>query len=424
MPKMLAQHSTMPSHSSVISSATRYRVSPACPGHRHLPPLVLDNNIDRLIVSDLIALGTVMAVAACGGPHIEMKGGRIDATAAGPSGVPEPETDISDTLTDFSNAGFVTDDAITLTACGHTMGGVHHSTFPQAVPASAVSSTNTDGRIVFDETVAVFDIDTVNDYVHGTGDKGGPLVTTTNKTVNSDYRIYNSDNNGTITRLSQSASYFEGQCADIFQRMIETIPGGVSLTTAVDPTSTTNLRPYDISLNVNWQGSMTLTGYFRVRTFHAQKYKFPDANLNSTFKSPEPPLPRVPCRKFYHALFIPFQIASEADRFKASPSSTAPGQQPKRPSRPQYHPRTPETAYGGPPIPTPSPSPSKPASASQASKSPAKISPSKTPCSRSQPSRLSLPPLQLSPQVPLSTPSRRIRSTRLSLTSQVLLQHR
>ena len=279
------------------------------PWLRTSSPLVLDNNIDRSIVSDLIALGTVMAVAACGGPHIEMKGGRIDATAAGPTGVPEPETDISDTLTDFSNAGFVTDDAITLTACGHTMGGVHHSTFPQAVPASAVSSTNTDGRIVFDETVAVFDIDTVNDYVHGTGDKGGPLVTTTNKTVNSDYRIYNSDNNGTMTRLSQSASYFEGQCADVFQRMIETIPGGVSLTTAVDPTSTTNLRPYDISLNVNWQGSMTLTGYFRVRTFHAQIYNLPDAKLNSTFKSPEPPLPRVPCRKFYHSLMIPFQIA-------------------------------------------------------------------------------------------------------------------
>ncbi len=219
-----------------------------------------------------------MAVASCGGPHIEMKAGRVDATAAGPSGVPEPETDISDTLTDFSNAGFVTDDAITLTACGHTMGGVHHSTFPQAVPASAVSSTNTDGRVAFDETVAVFDIDTVTDYVKGTGDKGGPLVTTTNKTVNSDYRIYNSDNNSTMTRLSQSASYFAGQCSDIFQRMIETIPGGVTLTAAVDPTSTTNLRPYGVSLNINWKGAMTLSGYFRVRTIHAQTYSFLDVD--------------------------------------------------------------------------------------------------------------------------------------------------
>ena len=217
-------------------------------------------------MSDLIALGTVMAVGACGGPHIEMKGGRVDATAAGPSGVPEPETDIQDTLDDFSNAGFVTDDAITLTACGHSMGGVHRSTFPQVVPASAVSSTNTDGRLAFDETVSVFDYDIVNDYVHGTGDQGGPLVTTANKTVNSDYRIYNSDSNGTMTRLAASADYFASQCSDIFQRMIETVPGGVTLTTAVDPTSTTNLRPYGIALNVDWKGDMNLTGSLRVRT--------------------------------------------------------------------------------------------------------------------------------------------------------------
>ena len=216
-------------------------------------------------MSDLIALGTVIAVGACGGPHIEMKGGRVDATAAGPSGVPEPETDISDTLVDFSNAGFNTDDGITLTACGHTMGGVHRSSFPQVVPASSVSSTNTDGRVSFDETVAVFDVDTVNDYVQGTGDKGGPLVTTTNKTVNSDYRLYTSDSNATITRLSASASYFESQCADIFQRMIETVPGSVDLTTAVDPTTTTNLRPYNVNLNVNWAGTETITGNFRVR---------------------------------------------------------------------------------------------------------------------------------------------------------------
>ena len=207
-----------------------------------------------------------MAVGNCGGPHIEMKGGRVDATEAGPTGVPEPETGIQDTLTDFSNAGFVTDDAITLTACGHTMGGVHRAQFPQVVPASSVSSTNTDGRVAFDETVSTFDVSVVSDYVKGTGTKGGPLVTTTNSTVNSDFRIYNSDNNGTMSRLSQSADYFSGQCSDIFQRMLETIPGGVTLTSAVDPTSSTNLKPYGVTLDVNWKGDMTLAGNFRVRS--------------------------------------------------------------------------------------------------------------------------------------------------------------
>lgn len=262
-------------------------------------------SIDRSIVSDLIALGTVMAVGACGGPHIEMKGGRVDATAAGPTGVPEPETDLQDTLDELSNAGFNGDDIITLTACGHSMGGVHHSSFPQVVPASAVTSTNLDGRIVFDETVAVFDFDTVTDYVHGTGDKGGPLVTTTNKTVNSDYRLYNSDSNSTMTRLAGSASYFAGQCSAIFQRMIETIPGGVTLTTAVDPTTSTNLKPYGIALSVNWAGTMTLTGNFRVRTLPAPIRDVPDTDLDSTSKSLEPPLPRAPWRRSFHAHIIP-----------------------------------------------------------------------------------------------------------------------
>lgn len=254
----------------------------------------LATSINHPTVSDLIALGTVMAVGACGGPHIGMKSGRIDATAAGPTGVPEPETSIQDTLTDFSNAGFVTDDAITLTACGHTMGGVHRAQFPQAVPASAVTSTNTDGRVAFDETVNTFDVGVVNDYVSGTGTKGGPLVTTANKTVNSDFRIYNSDNNGTMSRLSQSASYFSGQCSSIFQRMIETVPGSVKLSPVVDPTSTTNLKPYGIALSIDWKGAMTLTGYFRVRPIYYLSCKFIDTDYEtSTYKSPAPPLPQV-----------------------------------------------------------------------------------------------------------------------------------
>ena len=263
------------------------------PWRTNLHILRLQTSIDHVIVSDLIALGTVMAVGSCGGPHIGMKTGRVDATAAGPSGVPEPETNIQDTLTDFSNAGFVTDDAITLTACGHTMGGVHHSTFPQVVPDSAVSSTNTDGQVAFDETVSAFDVGVVSDYVGGTGTKGGPLVTTSNATVNSDFRIYSSDSNGTMTRLSQSASYFSGQCSAIFERMLETVPGSVSLSPKVDPTSTTNLKPYGVALDIDFDGNMNLTGYFRVCTFYYHISTISDSDFNSISKSPEPPLPQV-----------------------------------------------------------------------------------------------------------------------------------
>jgi len=121
-----------------------------------------------------------------------------------------------------------------------------------------------DGRVAFDETVDSFDFSTVTDYVNSTGDKGGPLVTTTNATVQSDLRLYESDQNATMQRLSQSETYFASQCSSLFQRMIDTVPSGVRLINpAVDPTTTTNLKPFGVTLNVDWAGSMTLSGSFR-----------------------------------------------------------------------------------------------------------------------------------------------------------------
>ena len=69
----------------------------------------------------MIALSVVMSVGGCGGPHIPLRGGRIDATQAGVFGVPEPETDLEQTLEEFFGAGFNQSDAIALKACGHTM---------------------------------------------------------------------------------------------------------------------------------------------------------------------------------------------------------------------------------------------------------------------------------------------------------------
>lgn len=83
------------------------------------------------VVSDLIALSVVMAVGACSGPQIPLRGGRIDATEGGEFGVPEPESSIEDTLNRFQLAGFNQRDSIVLTACGHTMGSVHNGGFPQ-----------------------------------------------------------------------------------------------------------------------------------------------------------------------------------------------------------------------------------------------------------------------------------------------------
>jgi catalase (peroxidase I) len=108
-------------------------------------------------VSDIIALGTVSSISSCGGPQLVYSGGRIDATAAGADGVPEPETGITDTLSRFSGAGFNQSEAIKLTVCGHTVGSVHHAGFPQVVPVSAVRPDNTQGGINFDSTGFVYD---------------------------------------------------------------------------------------------------------------------------------------------------------------------------------------------------------------------------------------------------------------------------
>jgi hypothetical protein len=63
----------------------------------------------------------------CGSRILPFRAGRIDATSAGSTtGVPAPETALDETLTFFERAGFDKVDAIGLTACGHTMGSVHH----------------------------------------------------------------------------------------------------------------------------------------------------------------------------------------------------------------------------------------------------------------------------------------------------------
>ena len=89
----------------------------------------------KVSMADLLAISVSLSVGNCGGPQIPVRGGRIDATDAGPFGVPAPETDLETTLGFFANAGFNQVDSIGLTACGHTMGSVHHV---RSIPLSAL----------------------------------------------------------------------------------------------------------------------------------------------------------------------------------------------------------------------------------------------------------------------------------------------
>ncbi|KAJ7592204.1 heme peroxidase [Mycena floridula] len=213
-------------------------------------------------MADLIALGVVMSIGGCSDPsvHIPLRTGRVDATEGGDFGVPEPETGIEETLEQFSQAGFGPSDAIGLTACGHSMGAVHNGGFPQVVNSSAVTPNNTGGGVHFDATPDVFDIDVVNEYLSGTGQRGGPLVTTPNVTVRSDLRIYTSDNNATMRRLASSAK-FVSTCVNLFSRMLDTVPATTTLSDAIVPNA---VKPVNVSLNLDSTGNVIFSGYVRL----------------------------------------------------------------------------------------------------------------------------------------------------------------
>ncbi|KUJ14226.1 heme peroxidase [Mollisia scopiformis] len=215
----------------------------------------------KVSMADLVALSVTMSVGSCGGPQIPVRGGRIDATEAGPFGVPAPDTDLPTTLQYFANSGFNQVDSIGLTACGHTMGSVHHGGFPTVVGPQAVANNNIAGGIHFDSTVAVFDPVVVTEYLNSTGQAGGPLVTSFNVSSRSDLRLYESDNNATMIELAQQGEGFLHTCSTLLQRMVETVPSNVVLSDVVSPIE---IKPINASLDFDATGNLIFTGYIRV----------------------------------------------------------------------------------------------------------------------------------------------------------------
>lgn len=121
-------------------------------------------------VADLIALSVTLSLSNCGGPIVPLRPGRIDALGPGVPGVPAPETPLLETLEMFAKAGFNQPDSIALTACGHTMGSVHHGGFPFVVGPEAVSENNTAGGIHFDGSVDVFDTKVPGEFLEDRGE--------------------------------------------------------------------------------------------------------------------------------------------------------------------------------------------------------------------------------------------------------------
>ncbi|KUJ07877.1 heme peroxidase [Mollisia scopiformis] len=214
-----------------------------------------------LSMSDNIALGVIASVAECGGTStgILPKVGRIDADGAASGLVPVPATSLENTLAQFEAAGFDQSDTIALTACGHSLGRVHYSNNPTIVNESYVTSTNLDGGEEFDSTPAVFDSTVVNEYLNGTGQRGGPLVTAPLVADRSDLRLYVSDDNATVESISEESA-FQTKCTNLFQRMIDTVPAAVTLS---DPITPMTWKAVDLMLDISTAGVVSISGLIR-----------------------------------------------------------------------------------------------------------------------------------------------------------------
>lgn len=233
----------------------------------------------RASASDLLAMSAVVASFSCNGLKIPFRAGRIDAEEAGPSGVPEPNTDLNTTQQAFTKAGFSTEDMIAMVACGHSLGGVHSTDFPEIVGVEA--DPNNDTVAHFDTEFADFDNGVVTEYLDGT--TKNPLVAGTNDTLNSDKRIFGADGNATMTKLADPAT-FAATCADIFTRMIDTVPASVKLT---EPLEATDIKPYIEGLSLNADGKLEFSGRIRVRTTSGSGRDPQDLSVQLTYADRE-----------------------------------------------------------------------------------------------------------------------------------------
>ncbi|KAL8719332.1 MAG: hypothetical protein Q9225_003653 [Loekoesia sp. 1 TL-2023] len=212
----------------------------------------------RSSMSDIIAMGIYTSVRSCGGPVVPIKTGRIDATEAGPPGVPLPQNSLFTFQNQFSRMGFDTTQMIAVTACGHTLGGVHAANFPQIVPPGSAPN---DFKL-FDSTTK-FDEKIASEYV--AGKSTDPLIVGPSKAAgrDSDFKVFNGDGNATITSLADPAT-FQSTCQAMLQKMIEVVPSGVTLT---DPIVPYDIKPVALQLTLQAGGNeIQFAGEIRVRT--------------------------------------------------------------------------------------------------------------------------------------------------------------
>ncbi|THH33252.1 hypothetical protein EUX98_g890 [Antrodiella citrinella] len=207
-------------------------------------------------LADELALAAIIAYEECGSAPIDFKGGRVDAMVANTAGVPQPQDTLDSHIANFKRQGFTQEEMIGLVACGHTFGGTQHVSFPDIVPANT-DPNNTQGNVPFDTTSSQFDTKVLTEYLAGT--TKNPLVVGTNDTTNSDKRIFASDKNATVTKLSDAGT-FASTCPTLLARMLNSVPKGVTLTDVISPLP---VKPFLMQLLHGNSSAVQLSGQVR-----------------------------------------------------------------------------------------------------------------------------------------------------------------
>ncbi|KAJ3195224.1 hypothetical protein HK101_000818, partial [Irineochytrium annulatum] len=205
----------------------------------------------RVSHSDLLAAGLGVAVAACSGPSLPLRIGRVDATGPSPNMVPNTFDSFEDIQRNFSHFGFSPSEMISVIACGHTLGGVESDENPDIV-------TDSD-KDFFDTTNLIYDHTVVSEYI--SGHTGNPLVSGPPRT-DSDMRIFSSDGNATIAKMNSEPAYFS-TCTTVLQKMVNSVPAESVLSNLMEPY---DVRPVGIGFDVDDEGKLLWNGDVRVRT--------------------------------------------------------------------------------------------------------------------------------------------------------------
>lgn len=246
------------------------------PGHNTTLKFLSNYLSPRSSMADLIAAGVYASVRSCGGPIVPVRAGRVDATIAGNAGVPQPQNSIGTFKDQFDRMGFSVTEMIQVVACGHTLGGVHTTEFPDIVPAG----TTANGEAGLDSTVAAFDNKVVTEYLDNS--TTNPLVVGPAVKINkhADFKVFNADQNITMKALTDPVA-FQNICKTVLQKMIDVVPGGVVLT--ADGVTPYMVKPVDLQLTLNTPGStLLLSGYIRVRTTNLPSSSI--SNLKFTYR--------------------------------------------------------------------------------------------------------------------------------------------